>query len=383
MLNETVRKKMKFSALSFSVVALSLFAGSVHAEEDMAPLDAFAAEVKQDEARGPASSETEVATTPEAESVEAAAPKNGRTRPSVKQTPFESEGFWLNAYYFVREKGETWAGLSEKLYGRSDRTELLRKWNNSQRLRVGDLVYYNSPSRPDDSGQMKVFAEDFGAKLEEHVVTKDESLSKIGHMSYGDFRTWKEIAALNPNIANPDVIEVGQKIRLQPRSVDTHAVLNDIVSAVKVHDQGDEKPATDQNTQIDQVAQNTATDVVTPTIKDTPVTAAASTEMPPPAAAPPAAPVAPAPVAAAVVVPTTPAAPETPVVASVPVREYNKVHSAPPAISFKASSILGLMGTCLLVLSVGMIVMRKFPKKKASSKSDNLTNIPTNRNSPV
>lgn len=285
----------------------------------------------------------------------------------TQNSPFESEGFWMNAFYFVREKGETWNNLSEKIYGRSDRADLLRKWNRRVKLKVGQVVYYNSPTRPDDSSAMKVFAEDFGFQLEDIKVKKGDTLSKIGKARYGSIYTWKEISALNPELSNPDKIEVGQVIRVQPINMDTQPVLNNIINTVKKEGGADAAAISGQSEQA---------------TEDVPVAEAASQKeqaaptnaLPPPADFSP---------------PPTDTASNAAAAVAGTVEEPK--HTSPAtiakrseAISFKTSSLLGLMGTALLVLSLGMIITRKVTKARAQ-KSDSLANqlAQSNRKSPV
>lgn len=288
---------------------------------------------------------------------------------STRTAAFESEGFWMNAFYFVREKGETWNQLSEKIYGRTDRADLLRKWNHRVKLKVGQVVYYNSPTRPDDSTAMKVFAEDFGYQLEEIKVKKGDTLSKIGKARYGSIYTWKEISALNPDLPNPDKIEVGQVIRVQPVNVDTQPVLHDIINTVKKEDGTEAAPLSDQSEQPSEEVP------VADAVRQQKTEVAPTNALPPPADFTP---------------PPTDTASNAAAAVAGTVEEPK--HAAPAtvvkksseAISFKTSSLLGLMGTALLVLSLGMIITRKVTKARAQ-KSDSLANqlAQSNRKSPV
>ncbi len=168
----------------------------------------------------------------------------GSRAPRIAAAPFQSEGMWMNGFYFVRDGGESWESISQRLYSRNDRSQLLKKWNGGKALEAGTVVYYNSPFRPDDSQSMKVFAEDFGSPLESVTVQSGDWLSKIGQARYGDMRTWMEIVALNPEITNPDLIEVGQVIRVQPVQVDSQAALGRLIEEV-AKSQSSAAPMTD------------------------------------------------------------------------------------------------------------------------------------------
>lgn len=152
-----------------------------------------------------------------------------RSAPKIAATPFQSDSRWMNAFYVVRSSSDSWETLSQMLYGRPDRAELLSSWNKGQSLFVGQVVYYNSPFRPDDSASMMVWSQDFGAELQKITVVAGESMSLIAQRLYGDVQSWREIAAVNPEITNPDLIQIGQELIVQPAQVDTAAALAKII----------------------------------------------------------------------------------------------------------------------------------------------------------
>ncbi len=151
------------------------------------------------------------------------------TKAKVSEAPFQSESFWMNGAYFARGS-ESWESLSSLLYGRPDRATFLKKWNHNEALTAGTVVYYNSPSRPEDSQAMKLFSEDFAIALQSYDVMPGDSLSSIAKAHYGNFLSWKEIAALNPQLVNSDRILVGSKLNIQPTQVDTSNFLNSLVA---------------------------------------------------------------------------------------------------------------------------------------------------------
>ncbi len=138
----------------------------------------------------------------------------------VRQKAFQKNGSWVNAFYFVRSDQESWAGISQKIYGSAARAKELAAWNSNIKLAAGTVVYYNSPNRPGDSANMKSFAQDFGVPLEKYTVRKGDWLSKLALAKYGNVKLWKEIRALNPKLRNPNLIEIGQVIELAPAALD-------------------------------------------------------------------------------------------------------------------------------------------------------------------
>lgn len=389
-----------FSKLTFSaVVAASIFSPSVRAEDALAndpngemkavPMESMMEAALQEEAvqkpqaiapeeKTPVlATETPTESPVLAQETPAAAgervPASNRTRPEILTAPFEAEGFWVNAFYFVREEGETWNSVSEKLYGRADRKPLLQKWNPGKRVRIGQVIYYNSPARPDDSENMKVFAEDFGYQLDQVTIQKGDTLSKIGLARYGNVRTWKEISALNPDLANPDRVEVGQVIKLQPKDIDTKPVLSNIMKEVSEYKHKD---------QVDQLGQSAPETTAMGSVSDSsdklplPEAPVASVVKEPKEATAPgvalnnSAPNAPPAVATA----QSQQSPASDLVRSAPVvarQDKASVHGNKP-ISFKTSSILGIIGTLLLVTALGMVGFRKLSKFRASKLTRNL-----------
>jgi LysM repeat protein len=145
--------------------------------------------------------------------------------PEIASKPFQKNGLWMNSYMFVRGE-QNWKQISRLLYGREDRANFLAQWNAGRELRPGTIIYYNSPLRPDDSTSMKVLEDDFGLSLEGLIVKKGDSLSLIAARVYGSPEAWREIASLNQDlIPSPDVIEVGQNLRISPSVRNTQAVL--------------------------------------------------------------------------------------------------------------------------------------------------------------
>lgn len=48
----------------------------------------------------------------------------------------------------------------------------------------------------------------------QYVVKSGDSLSKIAQAVYGDMNRWPDILAANPEITNPNLIHVGQTIKI-------------------------------------------------------------------------------------------------------------------------------------------------------------------------
>ncbi len=177
--------------------------------------------------------------------------------PKIADTPFKKNGYWMNAYHFIRAN-ESWEDVSRLIYDRSDRASLIAAWNPDVALKAGALVYYNSPFRADDSSEMKNLAADFGIPTERVVVQKGNWLSTIAGERYGSVEGWREIASLNRDkLSSPDKIEVGQELEVLPVQLNTKPILRAFVERAKevaqgaqvagsVQDGGDDQGLSDQ-----------------------------------------------------------------------------------------------------------------------------------------
>lgn len=183
-------------------------------------------------------------------------------RPMVHSVPVKEGEHWLNAFYFVTSDAETWQSLSKKFYNRDDRAELLSKWNLGQTLQSGSVVYYNSPFRPQDRDKMLSFSEDFGQPFEQHEVKAGDTLSKIAGSLWGDVNAWPAIAAANPQLAHPDVIEIGETLFLPP-TVDSGRILASLVKSMRDKPVAAAMPTSDE---MDAAALNSDLDASLPDV---------------------------------------------------------------------------------------------------------------------
>ena len=135
--------------------------------------------------------------------------------PVAAKEAFESKGRLMNAFFFVRRRGENWQNLSRMVYGNKSRAEEMRRWNGDKPLKVGTILYYESPNRPGSKHMMPI-ASDFGQRFMKIRTVKKEPLTLFGKRIYGEWRTWKEIAYFN-SIDNPHWVRSRKPLRLQPR----------------------------------------------------------------------------------------------------------------------------------------------------------------------
>ena len=111
---------------------------------------------------------------------------------------------------YVVVKGDTLGKISEMIYGDKSRWRDLAAWSgfaNPHLIYPGNLVYYQY------NEQSAAFAQKYeGRRKAEVVVQAGDTLSTIAARVYGNPSDWVIIWRYNGHIANPDRIEIGQKI---------------------------------------------------------------------------------------------------------------------------------------------------------------------------
>lgn len=137
--------------------------------------------------------------------------------PITAKEAFATQGALLNAYFFVRRRGESWENLSTMIYGDASRAAELRQWNDSKPLKVGTVLYYESPNRRSDPSMVPI-ATDFGQKFLKVRTVSREPLTLFAKRIYGEWRTWKEIAYFN-GITDPHHISANKRLTIQPRKL--------------------------------------------------------------------------------------------------------------------------------------------------------------------
>ncbi len=131
----------------------------------------------------------------------------------IKDIPFTKNGILANTVYLARP-GEDLATISQKIYG-EDRSGELAKVNPNLAggVKVGDKVYYNSPSRPTDSEKMLTYFEDKGVAAQTYVAKAGDNIRVVSKQLLGDENSWKEVWASNFGVESKDVIPEGTELR--------------------------------------------------------------------------------------------------------------------------------------------------------------------------
>ena len=150
----------------------------------------------------------------------AAAPVAGTTEgkpkaslKKVKEAPFKEGDQLLNAVYVARPK-DNYSKVSKMIYGSGDKVKDLKKANPAiKTVKVGDKVYYNSPSRPTDDQKMLTYYEDSGMVPEVYVAKDGDDLKKVSKELLGFDNAWKEVWVTNAAVDSKSRLAAGTELR--------------------------------------------------------------------------------------------------------------------------------------------------------------------------
>ncbi|MCB0384415.1 MAG: hypothetical protein KDD43_03410 [Bdellovibrionales bacterium] len=131
----------------------------------------------------------------------------------IKDAPFYRNGRLLNTVYIFRSDTDL-ASVSQKIYG-EDRSATLLEDNPhlANGADPGDKLYYNSPSRPNDSAAMKVAYEDVGQAAQEYVTQVGDNIRSFSASLLGFPDAWKEVWATNAEVESKAEVAEGMSLR--------------------------------------------------------------------------------------------------------------------------------------------------------------------------
>lgn len=147
------------------------------------------------------------------------APKKPLPITHIKDKPFKKGGQLLNTVYIARE-GDTLEGISEKLFA-ENKVKELKKANPhlKKKITTGAKVYFNSPNRPEDADRMMTVYEDQGLPPTTYTTNEGDTLKALAMEWYGTEASYKEIYAINRNLASPNELPPGSELQYWPASV--------------------------------------------------------------------------------------------------------------------------------------------------------------------
>lgn len=117
----------------------------------------------------------------------------------METTPWVVGGKMMNSVYFARPN-DTLESVAEKIYGDKTKVKELKKANKSvakRNLRAGDKIYYNSPTRTEDSSQIITYYADKGLAPLTYTTKEGDNLRKVAKELLGFKDAWKEVWASN------------------------------------------------------------------------------------------------------------------------------------------------------------------------------------------
>lgn len=141
----------------------------------------------------------------------------------IKTAAFMSDdGTLLNRVYLGR-KGDTVKKVAADIYGSegSAKEKSLRKWNRflaRRGVRVGDKIYYTSPTNPTDQS-MLTFYEEIGIPPQIHISGPGENIRSLSSQFLGHKDSWKEVWSTNLAIESKGDLPAGTEIKYWPESV--------------------------------------------------------------------------------------------------------------------------------------------------------------------
>jgi len=145
---------------------------------------------------------------------EAQAPKAFIPVKKMKTVPYDRNGVLVNAIYFVRQ-GDTLRDIADKVYGAGSAVDftIVNPHLNSGNLRVGQKVYYNSPTRPQDRSRLLTYYEDARAPIMYYSASEGDNIREVSKNLLGHSRSWMEVWATNMQIESKASLEAPFQIR--------------------------------------------------------------------------------------------------------------------------------------------------------------------------
>ena len=140
----------------------------------------------------------------------------------IKDKPYNSAGFLVNAVYIARD-GDSMQSLSQKIFG-SDQIQSLYAINphlKARAVKTGDKIYYPSPHRPQDSDQLLFYFEDKGIPPNYHQVSEGENIRAVATSLLGHKDSWKEVWATNLELDSKGQLDQAITIKYWPIGVDS------------------------------------------------------------------------------------------------------------------------------------------------------------------
>lgn len=132
----------------------------------------------------------------------------------MQTVPYSKNGVLVNAVYFVRS-GDSLRSIGDKVYGSGSGVDfrIVNPHLKTNGLKVGQKVYYNSPTRSQDRSRLLTYYEDARMPAQMYSAQKDENIRTIAEELLGHPRSWMEVWASNQQIESKGGLEAPFQIR--------------------------------------------------------------------------------------------------------------------------------------------------------------------------
>ncbi|MEM7645403.1 MAG: LysM domain-containing protein [Pseudomonadota bacterium] len=135
----------------------------------------------------------------------------------MKTATYQRAGANINRLYVVRP-GDNMKKIAQKIYGDGSRSKDLYAYNShftGKSLRVGDKIYYESPSNKNDQTMMTYY-EDINLEPQYYTSRDGDNIRKISKKLLGHPRSWMEVYATNEKVTSKDRLPAGLQLRYWP-----------------------------------------------------------------------------------------------------------------------------------------------------------------------
>ncbi len=183
-------------------------------EEDVSINDDYANEVTNDKSAAELLADDVSIDVDYSTPAASSAPKGLVSVKKMKTVPYSKNGVLVNAIYFVRQ-GDSLRTIADRIYGEGSAVDfrMVNSHLKKGALKVGQKVYYNSPTRAQDRSRLLTYYEDVRMPAQMYSAQEGENIRTISKSLLGHSRSWMEVWATNQQIESKAGLEAPYQIR--------------------------------------------------------------------------------------------------------------------------------------------------------------------------
>lgn len=146
--------------------------------------------------------------------VQTSTPKGFVSVKKMKTVPYSKNGVLINAIYFVRA-GDSLRTIANQIYGNGSSVDfrIVNPHLKVGGLKIGQKVYYNSPTRSQDRSRLLTYYEDARIPVQAYSAQEGENIRTLAKTLLGHPRSWMEVWATNQQIESKAALEAPYQIR--------------------------------------------------------------------------------------------------------------------------------------------------------------------------